>query len=303
MTKGALRPLYSLTMFSLDDCRRFYAEEIKFAANLSSPALVEALSRVPREEFLGPGPWLIAVPDMATGTVQYVLTADADPCRVYHNVVIALDRSRDLTNGQPGTLAHYINALQLRQGDRVYHMGAGVGYYTAILSELVGSNGAVVATEVHSELGPRAQKNLAGRANVSVHLGDGTQFDPGECDAMLINAGMTHPLPLWLDRLREGGRLLVPMTFPMAPNLGKGIMLKITRQGNSYAAQYLTFVAIYSATSARDSQLEPALGKALSTGAFMKIKSIRRDQHSADETCVVHGTEVCVSMTAAVVAK
>jgi protein-L-isoaspartate(D-aspartate) O-methyltransferase len=236
---------------------------------------------------------------MATGSVQYVSTPDADPRRVYHNVVIALDRSRDLTNGQPGTLAHYINALQLRQGDRVYHMGAGAGYYTAILAELVGPNGAVIATEIHPELGPRAQENLAGRANVSLHAVDGTQFDPGGCDAMLINAGMTHPLSLWLDRLREGGRLLVPITLPMAPNLGKGIMLRITRQGNSYAAQYLTFVAIYSATNARDSQLEPALGKAMSTGAFMKIKSVRRDQHSPDETCVVHGAEVCVSMAAA----
>lgn len=291
-------------MFSLEDCRRFYAEEIKFAANLSSSALVEALSRVPREEFLGPGPWLIAVPDMATGTVQYVPTPDADPCRVYHNVVIALDRSRDLTNGQPGTLAHYINALQLRQGDRVYHMGTGAGYYTAIMAELVGSSGEVIAAEVHPQLGPRAQQNLANRTNVTVHAVDGTQFDPGDCDAMLINAGMTHPLPLWLNRLREGGRLLVPVTVPMAPNLGKGIMLKITREGNGYSAQYVSFVAIYSATSARDPQLEPAMGKALATGAFMKIKSVRRDQHSPDETCVVHGAEVCLSMTtAAAVAK
>ncbi len=127
------------------------------------------------------------------------------------------DRSRNLTNGQPGTLTHYIDALNLAPGNRVYHMGAGAGYYTPIMAEVVGATGTVVASEVHPELGLAAQKNLSDRANVTVHKGDGTQFDPGECDAMLINAGMTHPLPLWLDRLRLGGRLLLPITGSMAP--------------------------------------------------------------------------------------
>ena len=283
-------------MFTLEDCRRFYAEEVQFAANLTSPALIAALGSVPREKFLGPGPWDVAVPDMFTGKVQYTATPDADPRRVYHNVVIALDRSRDLTNGQPGTLAHYINALDLASGNRVYHLGAGTGYYTAIIAEVVGSSGSVVATEVHPELGLMAQKNLADRANVAVHVGDGTQFDPGECDAMLINAGMTHPLPMWLDRLRPGGRLVLPITMPMAPNLGKGVMLKIVRQPNGYTAQLVTFVAIYSATSARDPQREALIGKALATGALMKVKSVRRDPHQPDDTCALHGDDVCLSL-------
>lgn len=202
-------------MFDLDDCRRFYAEEVQFAANLTSPGLIVALARVPREKFLGPGPWEVGMPDMVSGGVQYVTTPDADPRRVYHNVVIALDRSRDLTNGQPGTLAHYINSLNLAPGDRVYHLGAGAGYYTAVIAEVVGPSGMAVATEVHPKLGEVAQENLADHSNVTVHVGDGTQFDPGECDAMLINAGVTHPLPLWLDRLRVGGRLLLPITIPM----------------------------------------------------------------------------------------
>jgi protein-L-isoaspartate(D-aspartate) O-methyltransferase len=283
-------------MLSLDDCRRFYAEEIQLAAHLTSPALIDAFARVPREKFLGPGPWHVAMPDMITGSVQYIPTADADPRRVYHNVVIALDRSRDLTNGQPGTLAHYIKALDLAPGNRVYHLGAGTGYYTAIMAEVVGPGGEVVATEVHPELGPAARKNLSDRPNVRVHAADGFGFDPGECDAMLINAGVTHPLPLWLDRLRPGGRLAVPVTVSMGPNLGKGVMLKITRKPNGYAVQLISFVAIYSATGLRDQQLEPLLGKALSTGALMKVKSLRRDQHSPIESCAIHGPDVCLSL-------
>lgn len=130
---------------------------------------------------------------------------------------------------------------------------------------------------------------------------DGSQFDPGECDAMLINAGVTHPLPLWLDRLREGGRLVVPITVSMGvgPNLGKGVMLKITRKAGGYSAQVVTFVAIYSAIGARDPALEPVLGKALATGALMKVKSVRRDQHAPQESCVVHGPAVCLSLAQA----
>ncbi len=120
---------------------------------------------------------------------------------------------------------------------------------------------------------------------------------------MLINAGMTHPLPLWLDRLRPGGRLLLPVTVTMAPNLGKGGMLKITRQPNGYATQLVSFVAIYSATSGRDPQREAVLGKALATGALMKVKSVRRDPHGPEDSCAVHGDDVCLSMAGLAVAK
>jgi hypothetical protein len=46
-----------------EEYRRFYAEEIRLAPDLTSKALVEAFARVPRERFLGPPPWQIASPD------------------------------------------------------------------------------------------------------------------------------------------------------------------------------------------------------------------------------------------------
>jgi protein-L-isoaspartate(D-aspartate) O-methyltransferase len=284
-------------MFSLEDCRRFYSEEVQLSAHLTSPALIDAFARVPRERFLGPGPWEIAIPDVMTGRTEYMTTIDSDPRRVYHNVVVALDRTLDLNNGHPGTLAHNINALALLPGDRVYHLGCGSGYYTAIMSEVVGPGGRVVASEVHERLGPAAQGNLAERVNVSVHAGDGTQFDPGECDAMLINAGVTHPLGLWLDRLSIGGRMVLPITMSMGPNVGKGIMLRITRQPDGYTTQMVSFVAIYSCTSVRDPQIELQLGKAFGSGTLMKIKSVRRDPHEPAETCAAHGSDVCLSLS------
>jgi protein-L-isoaspartate(D-aspartate) O-methyltransferase len=229
-----------------------------------------------------------------------VPTEDADPRRVYHNVAIGLDPSRNLNNGHPGSLAHWIEALDLKAGDRVFHLGCGVGYFTAILAEIVGPSGSVVASEIDADLAARAKENLASYANVVLHAGDGTALDPGECGAMLINAGVTHPQRLWLDRLAEGGRMVLPITISMgATGLGKGVMARIVREGadgTKFPARVITLVAIYSCSSGRDAQLEPLLGKAFTTGVLMKMKSVRVDAHEAGETCIVHGGEVCLSL-------
>jgi protein-L-isoaspartate(D-aspartate) O-methyltransferase len=287
---------------SLEQCRRFYAEEIRYAANLSTPALIEAFARVPREKFLGPGPWKIAGADLTGGGAIYVPTEDADPRRVYHNVAIGLDPARNLNNGQPGSLAHWIEALDLKAGDRVFHMGCGVGYFTAILAETVGANGTVVASEIDADLAARAREHLACYPNITVHASDGTGVDPGTCNAILINAGVTHPHRPWLDRLAEGGRMVVPITISLgATGLGKGVMTRITREASSepkFSARVITLVAIYSCSSGRDARLEPLLGKAFTTGALMRMKSVRVDAHEAGETCIVHGSHVCFSFAA-----
>ena len=137
---------------TLDDCRLFYSDEIRIAARLDSAALVAAFASVPREKFMGPGPWQIASPDMASMasmglTGEAYLTTD-NPRDLYHNVLVALDPDRHLNNGQPSALARWIDALELRPGDRVYHLGCGVGYYTAIMAEVVGPGGRVAASEV-----------------------------------------------------------------------------------------------------------------------------------------------------------
>jgi protein-L-isoaspartate(D-aspartate) O-methyltransferase len=283
---------------TLEDCRRFYAEEIRYSANIQNAALVEAFARVPREKFLAPGPWKIASADMGLGGMRNVPTDDSDPRHIYHNVAVVLDSSRDLNNGQPAALAKWIDAIGLKAGDRVFHLGCGVGYYTAIIAEVIGSGGSVIASEIDADLAARTKTNLKAYPNVEVHSGDGAKLNPGACDAILINAGVTHPHASWLDSLRGKGRLLLPLTVPMGmgmgANLGKGVMVKITREPGGFSAQVVTFVAIYSCASVRDPQLERLLGKALATGALLKINSLRRDWHPVAETCVVHGNEFCL---------
>ena len=287
-------------MMTIEECRSFYAQEVRFAANLTTPGLVEAFAKVPRERFLGPGPWQIGSAEgralSAAGLVQLSYVTVDNPRDVYHNVVVSLDRAKDINNGQPSALGRWIDALALRLGQHVYHLGCGVGYYTAIMAEVVGPSGSVVGLELQPELAARARENLASYVQVRVEAGDGATFDPGERDAMLVNCGVTHPQMIWLDRLREGGRLVVPFTMVMNATIGQGVMTKIVRSGRAYSTELVTPVAICSGRTLRDAELEPQMLKGLKTGALLKLKSVRRDAHELGETCVVHRREVCLSL-------
>src|ERR1700730_8989815 len=94
--------------------RRFFAEEIEAVAKLRSPALVDAVASVPRERFLPAGPWTVLAESDITGMAPAKTrqTVDADPARVYHNIGVAIDPERQLFNGQPATLAPWIDALE-----------------------------------------------------------------------------------------------------------------------------------------------------------------------------------------------
>ena len=127
--------------------RRFFAEELEAVCKLRTPALVDAFARVPRDQFLPPGPWTVLSDSgesyMMGGGARTRLTPDADPARVHHNIAVAIDPERQLFNGQPGTLGAWIDALELGAGARVLHVGAGLGYYTAVMGECAGSTGRV----------------------------------------------------------------------------------------------------------------------------------------------------------------
>jgi hypothetical protein len=76
---------------------------------------------------------------------------------------------------------------------------------------------------------------------------------------MLIDAGVTHLLPLWLDRLSESGRLVVPFTMKTTPTVGVGLIAKVIRKGDGFFAEVASPLAIYSPKNARDEQREPLM--------------------------------------------
>ena len=65
----------------------------------------------------------------------------ASPTAAYHDVIIAYDEKRYLNNGQPSLWAFVFDKLNVVPGDRVLHLGCGMGYYTAVLAELAGPTG------------------------------------------------------------------------------------------------------------------------------------------------------------------
>jgi protein-L-isoaspartate(D-aspartate) O-methyltransferase len=75
-----------------------------------------------------------------------------------------------------------------------------------------GVAGRVTAIEFDTELAARARANLAQTPHVRAVHGDGTRamFEPA--DVIYVNAGATRPADAWLDRLKEGGRLILPLT-------------------------------------------------------------------------------------------
>jgi len=295
-------------MTDLAAYRRFFAEEIETVANLRTAALVDALAAVPREQFLPPGPWamladadFVAGLNPAAGVPRTRRTVDADPRRVYHNVAVAIDAERALFNGQPGTLAVWLDALALTPGARVLHIGCGLGYYTAVMAQAVGPGGRVVAVEVDAALAAAARRNLASMPWVDVRHGDGSEPLTTSFDAVLVNAGVTHPLDGWLDALAPGGRLLMPLTATVptiGSSIGKGLALLATAADPAVLdVRIVGFVAVYSAIGLRDAEINGRLGKALMAGPaqWQSVTRLRREAHDAAPECWLHERTFCLS--------
>ena len=282
-------------VMKIEEIRKVYAETVCDAAKVTSPLLRDAFATVPREEFLGPGPWFMRGPQPGAAG----MTEDADPARVYQNASIAIDRERELFNGQPASIAAWLDSLALKPGQRVLHIGCGTGYYTALIASVVGVEGRVFAVEVDPDLAARAQKALAGSPNVQVSQGDGRTHLPAEIDAVLIHAGATHVLPEWIDATRDGARVLLPLTVSipaMSSTLSKGVILHAERNAGAWRAHVDSMIAIYSLVGLRDDASNGALGQALMRGpSGAPVASIRRDAHAMDTTCWLHVDGSCVS--------
>lgn len=275
--------------------RREYADEIAAAASLRSKRLAEALAEVPREAFLGPGPWQIKKAD-ATGR-DYQTTPDDDPRHVYDNVLVALDAERNLNNGEPVFVLRCLDDLDLAPGDRFLHVGCGTGYYTAIAAQAV-AGGTVVGLELDPGLAERARQNLSAWPWVSIEAVDGSEALAGSFDAIFVNAGATEPLPLWLDHLRDPGRLLVPMTVDLPEpwrGIGAGQMLLVDRREEEYSARFVRPVGVFHCAGARTPTGVDLLRQAFSQGGHERVRSLRRDAHDSNPSCWLHGRGFCLS--------
>ena len=243
--------------------RGAYAKQILAAATVENPRLASAFATIPREDFLGPGPWLM------WRWTRYVPTPEADPVYLYTNELVALVAERYLNNGQPSLHAYLMHQARPAAGEHVVHVGTGGGYYTAILAHLVGPSGRVTGIEYDPDLAARARASLASYPNVTIVEGDGAQapFDPA--DIIYVNAGCTRPAARWLDNLTDGGRLILPMTSDkgvggLAERIERaGAVFRIERRAEAYRASWIYPVAIIPCAGNRDEESERALAAGL----------------------------------------
>jgi protein-L-isoaspartate(D-aspartate) O-methyltransferase len=278
--------------FELDIVRRAYAKQVMAAAGVADRRLENAFATVRREAFLGRGPWPILRWDRG-----YVPTPSRNPVYLYADILIGIIPERNLNNGQPSFLASLIAAAAPKPGDHAVHIGAGVGYYTAILQHLVGPRGRVTAIEFDPGLAERLTANFANASNVKTLHGDGTRIDFGPADVILVNAGATRPADLWLDRLREGGRLILPLTAGGFPdvNLRHGAVFRIERVGDDFAARRFSGVGIFPCEGMRDAEDEKALAAAFVAGGVEGVTRLYRRDDVPEEDCWLRGKGWCLA--------
>jgi protein-L-isoaspartate(D-aspartate) O-methyltransferase len=247
--------------------RHFYAEFIVKSSGSSDERLIDAFAAVPREDYVGAGPWPVNV------GAGYIPTISGDPSHLYQDVLIGLATERKINNGQPSLHASCLAAAAPALGESVVHVGAGTGYYTAILATLVGPKGRVVAFELEQDLAARAATNLRHFQNVEVRAESATESAIPTSELIYVNAGATHPPPAWLDALSIGGRLVLPLT----PNEGLGVMLQIVRKSFTvFAASALGRVAFIPCIGARDDAASASLSAALERQSLEDVRALRR---------------------------
>ena len=211
---------------TLEERRRRYAADIMRSTGAENARVEEAFASVPREAFLTPPPWRIFSPG---GVIE---KNTSDPADLYDDVLVVLDRAKGINNGQPSLHAAWISAVDPQPGETALHIGIGAGYYTAILAQLVGPEGAVHAYEIEKALARLARKHLAVLPQVRVHATSGVKADLPAADVIYVNAGATAPDAAWLSALKPEGRLI----FPWQPMGGGGITLLVRRTAAGFAA-------------------------------------------------------------------
>jgi len=264
--------------------RQAFARQMLCLAGITDdPNLREAFSAVRRERFLGPPPWKIVLP-----SVGYVDLVDADAAVVYQDVLFGLSPERGVNNGSPSLHARWMHAANIKPGERVVHIGAGSGYYTAILAHLVGEHGRVTAVEYDPKLAEAARRNLSDLRNVTVVRGDGADWPAEPADCIYVNYCVGRPALPWLDQLSRAGRLIFPLGVSahggadggQRARFGAALLVSAEPGNSQFRVKWLgpAFFVCAEDPSARQTGEHETLTAAFERGGIEFVKSLRWKQ-------------------------
>jgi protein-L-isoaspartate(D-aspartate) O-methyltransferase len=261
----------------LEEIRGFFAKMMAVASGSTDPRFERAFELVRREAFVGPGPWHINIYQRA------VETPSADPIFLYQNVLVRLDAAKGINNGEPFLHAAWMGAVEPKDGDVISHIGAGTGYYSAILSVLALPGGTVSAYEIDENLARRARDNLSPFENVSVIQGDATRLPLPPSDLIYVNAGLVTPPLDWLKALRPQGRMI----FPWRPSQSAALAIIITRRRSGFSVEPLMasyFIPCVGASDAEECDKIPDSREAWSARSIW-LNSDRAPDETAVAIC------------------
>jgi protein-L-isoaspartate(D-aspartate) O-methyltransferase len=257
-----------------EQARHIFAALMADASRSSDPRLETIVESVPREAFLGPGPWKIV------SGHRYVETPDDNPAYLYQNVLVALDADRQINNGEPFLHARWIGYVRPQPGEVVTHIGAGTGYYTALLSKLVEPGGHVHAFEIDPRLAAWAKRNLEPYPNVTVLAADAVTHPLAPSDVIYVNAGVAELPAGWLAALNPGGRLV----FPWCPARDTGLALLVTARESGFDVDTQMPVAFI---PCRGTESSAQCSPELDLDRLKEVRSIHRiADRRPDETAV-----------------
>ncbi len=133
------------------------------------------------------------------------------------------------TISQPLVVAFMLELLEPKEGDKILDIGSGSGWSSALLSEIVGKKGKVIAVEVIPELMEFGKKN-AGKYSftkkriVDFICSDGSKGYEKEApfDKILVSASAIEIPETWKEQLKTGGRIVAPINSSIWLLLKKG---------------------------------------------------------------------------------
>lgn len=161
---------------------------------LKSKRIIEAFLKIKREDFL------------------------PEDSKHLANLNEALPIGYGQTISQPLVVAFMLEKLQPKEGEKILDIGSGSGWTTALLAEIVGEKGKVIAIEIIPQLLEFGRKNVAKynfieKGRVKFIHQDGTKGYPKEApfDKILCSASAKSLPEAWKRQLKIGGKIVTPI--------------------------------------------------------------------------------------------